>query len=40
VLRVTVILEVLTLLDTTYINDEEANTTADGQLLSRLVGEV
>jgi hypothetical protein len=36
----TVIPKASTLLDSTYLDEEEANATSDGQLLSHLVGEV
>jgi hypothetical protein len=38
--RLTVIPKALTLSDTSYLDDEEANAISDGQLLSHLVGEV
>ena len=38
--RLTVITKASTVLDTPYLDEEEANATADGQLLSHLVGEV
>jgi hypothetical protein len=38
--RLTVIPKALIVLETTYLDEEEANVTTDGQLLSHLVGEV
>jgi hypothetical protein len=38
--RLTVIPKASTMLNTTYLDEEEANATADGQLLTNLVGEV
>ena len=38
--RLTVIPKVSTSLSATYLDEEEANATSDGQLLSHLVGEV
>jgi hypothetical protein len=38
--RLMVIPKVSTVLDSTYVDEEEAIATSDGQLLSNLVGEV
>jgi hypothetical protein len=38
--RLTVIPKASTQVDTTYLDEEDANTTSDGQLLSHLVGVV
>ena len=38
--RLTVIPKASTVLTTTYVDEEEANATSDGQLLSHLIGEV